>query len=71
MKKKPWSKQEVCAAMKHFKSHITRGRSATVLECKQCKLAEDPVLRQRSVQNLRDFVRNNGRKKLVWKYRPV
>ena len=31
-----------------------------MLECEQCKLAEDPVLRERTVQNIRDFVRNRG-----------
>ena len=66
--KRLWSKKEVSAAMKHFKSHITKGSLATMLECEQCKLAEDPVLRERTVQNIRDFVRNRGllsKKKLV------
>ena len=65
--KRPWSVREVSAAMKHFKSHITKGSPATMLECEQCKLAEDPVLRE-TVQNIRDFVRNRGllfKKKLV------
>ncbi|CAL8301783.1 unnamed protein product [Arctogadus glacialis] len=33
--KRPWSKKEVSAAMKHFKSHITKGSLATMLECEQ------------------------------------
>ncbi|KAL6476254.1 hypothetical protein MHYP_G00147530 [Metynnis hypsauchen] len=53
-----WSKQEVKAVMKHFKPHITKGKLATMAECQQCKDAEDPVLAGRTLQNIRDFVRN-------------
>ncbi|KAL6479743.1 hypothetical protein MHYP_G00107760 [Metynnis hypsauchen] len=55
-----WSKQEVKAVMKHFKPHITKGKLATMAECQQCKDAEDPVLAGRTLQNIRDFVRNRG-----------
>ncbi|XP_048830876.1 uncharacterized protein LOC125725220 isoform X8 [Brienomyrus brachyistius] len=55
-----WSKQEVTAVLKHFKDHITKGKLATMAECQQCKSAEDPVLAGRTVQNIRDFVRNRG-----------
>ncbi|XP_053083172.1 uncharacterized protein LOC117596717 isoform X1 [Pangasianodon hypophthalmus] len=55
-----WSKREVMAVMKHFKSHITTGKLATMAECLQCKAAEDPVLAGRTAQNIRDFVRNRG-----------
>lgn len=58
--KRPWSKNEVNAVMKHFKEHISKGHFATKMECEQCKLAEDPVLSERSIQNIRDFVRNRG-----------
>lgn len=58
--KRPWSKNEVNAVLKHFKAHITKGHLASKLECEQCKLAEDPILRERSVQNIRDCVRNRG-----------
>ncbi|XP_051743095.1 uncharacterized protein LOC127508770 isoform X2 [Ctenopharyngodon idella] len=55
-----WSNAEVTAVMKHFKAHITKGKLATLTECKQCKTAEEPVLGKRSAQNIRDFVRNRG-----------
>lgn len=55
-----WSNAEVAAVMKHFKAHITKGKLATPTECQQCKTAEDPVLAKRSVQKIRDFVRNRG-----------
>ncbi|KAM9431823.1 uncharacterized protein Hap1MRO34_002964 isoform 2-T3 [Clarias gariepinus] len=55
-----WSNAEVSAVMKHFKAHVTKGKLATLTECQQCKTAEDPVLRQRTAQNIRDFVRNRG-----------
>ncbi|XDV36910.1 hypothetical protein PO909_006624 [Leuciscus waleckii] len=58
--KKVWSKAEVAAVMRHFKGHISRGKLATKTECSHCKLVEDPVLAQRTVQNIRDFVRNRG-----------
>ncbi|XP_077424987.1 uncharacterized protein LOC144053930 [Vanacampus margaritifer] len=56
--KKMWSKAEVAAVMRHFGSHIKKGKLASKVECSQCKRAEDPVLSQRTVQNIRDFVRN-------------
>ncbi|XP_073668156.1 uncharacterized protein [Paramisgurnus dabryanus] len=55
-----WSTAEVTAVMKHFKSHITKGKLATLTECQQCKTAEDPILARRTAQNIRDFVRNRG-----------
>lgn len=56
--KKIWSKAEVAAVMRHFGDHITKGKLASKPECRQCQQAEDPVLSQRTVQNIRDFVRN-------------
>ncbi|XP_030251292.1 uncharacterized protein LOC115568284 isoform X4 [Sparus aurata] len=58
--KRPWSKTEISAVMKHFKTHITNGDLATKVECEQCKIAEHPALIDRSLQNIRDFVRNRG-----------
>lgn len=58
--KRPWSKTEVSAVMKHFKTHIFKGHLASKIECEQCKRAEDAALRDRTVQNIRDFVRNRG-----------
>ena len=58
--KRPWSKTEVGAVMKHFKTHISKGHLATKLECEQCKVSEHPVLSDRTPQNIRDFVRNRG-----------
>ncbi|XP_060737697.1 uncharacterized protein LOC132853771 [Tachysurus vachellii] len=58
--KRPWSPNEVNAVMKYFKAHILKGSLTTKAECEQCKTAEDPVLRERTVQNIRDFVRNRG-----------
>lgn len=61
--KRQWSPKEVAAVMRHFGGHIAKGKLATMIECKQCKTAEDPTLVGRSVQNIRDFVRNRGTKK--------
>lgn len=58
--KKVWSKAEVAAVMRHFRDHICKGKLATKNECSHCKLVEGPVLTQRTVQNIRDFVRNRG-----------
>lgn len=58
--KKPWSKAEVAAVMRYFREHISKGKLATKNQCSHCKLVEDPVLEQRTVQNIRDFVRNRG-----------
>lgn len=40
--------------------HISKGHLATKTDCEQCKTAEDPALRERTVQNIRGFVRNRG-----------
>ncbi|KAG1934665.1 hypothetical protein F2P79_019878 [Pimephales promelas] len=53
-----WSPNEVNAVMKHFKNHISKGHLATSAECARCKTAESTVLRERTIQNIRDFVRN-------------
>ncbi|XP_046692025.1 uncharacterized protein LOC124376792 isoform X3 [Silurus meridionalis] len=58
--KRIWSPTEVSAVMRHFRHHIARGKLATKIECQQCKNAEHPALASRSVQNIRDFVRNRG-----------
>ncbi|KAK5600618.1 hypothetical protein CRENBAI_001348 [Crenichthys baileyi] len=58
-KKYPWS-PVVAAVMRHFGKHIIKGKLATMIECQQCKKAEDPALAGRSIQNIRDFVRNRG-----------
>jgi len=58
--KKVWSKDEVAAVMRHFKLHIAKGNLATKSECQHCKLVEGKVLDERTVQNVRDFVRNRG-----------
>ncbi|KAI7812500.1 hypothetical protein IRJ41_002902 [Triplophysa rosa] len=58
--KQPWSPTEIAAVMRHFKSHITQGKLATKIDCQQCKNAEHPALSNRSLQNIRDFVRNRG-----------
>lgn len=59
-KKHLWSPMEVAAVMRHFGEHIKNGKLATMIECQQCKKAEDPALAGRSIQNIRDFVRNRG-----------
>ena len=46
--------------MRHFKGHIRKRNLVTMIECKQCKTAEHPTLVGRTVQNIRDFVRNLG-----------
>ncbi|XP_029984762.1 uncharacterized protein LOC115415361 isoform X2 [Sphaeramia orbicularis] len=56
--KKVWLKAEVAAVLRHFRDHIQKGKLATKNECSKCKLVEGPVLAQRTVQNIRDFVRN-------------
>ncbi|KAJ4946963.1 hypothetical protein JOQ06_009006 [Pogonophryne albipinna] len=58
--KKLWAKDEVAAVMRHFKCHIAKGNLATKSECQHCKLVEGKVLDERTVQNVRDFVRNRG-----------
>ncbi|XP_067460385.1 uncharacterized protein [Thunnus thynnus] len=59
-RKQQWSPSEVAAALRHFKTLINNGKLATVIECQQCKTAEHPALANRTVQNIRDFVRNHG-----------
>ena len=59
--KQRWSPAEVAAVMRHFKDSIKKGKLATKNQCQQCKAAEHPVLANRTVQNIRDFVRNRGR----------
>ncbi|CAM4568673.1 unnamed protein product [Leuciscus chuanchicus] len=58
--RRQWSSNEVNAVMKHFKVHISKGHLATTAECARCKTVEGTVLRERTVQNIRDFVRNRG-----------
>ncbi|KAK1904877.1 Cyanuric acid amidohydrolase [Dissostichus eleginoides] len=58
--KKLWAKNEVAAVMRHFKLHIAKRNLATKSECHHCKLVEGKVLDERTVQNVRDFVRNRG-----------
>ncbi|KAK0151873.1 hypothetical protein N1851_006748 [Merluccius polli] len=59
-KKHQWSPMEVAMIMRHFGKHIKKGKLATMIECQQCKLAEDPALAGRSILNIRDFARNRG-----------
>ncbi|XP_048838462.1 uncharacterized protein hnrnpul1l isoform X1 [Brienomyrus brachyistius] len=58
--KRTWSSTEVAAVMRHFKGHVRKGILASVPECKVCKKAEAVILKNRTVQNIRDFVRNRG-----------
>ncbi|XP_067280128.1 uncharacterized protein [Pseudorasbora parva] len=58
--KHQWSAVEVAAVMRHFGEHVKKGKLATMIECQQCKEAEDPVLAGRSILNIRDLVRNRG-----------
>jgi len=60
MQKQKWSPKEVAAVLRHFNAHIAKGRLATMIACRQCKAAEHPILAGRSLQNIRDFVRNEG-----------
>lgn len=46
--------------MKHFKEHIYSGRLATLPECRRAQMMEEPVLNGRSIQKIKDFVRNYG-----------
>lgn len=58
--KTAWSKAEVNPVMPYFNDHISKGKLAAKTECIHCKMAEGSVLAQRTVQNIRDFVRNRG-----------
>ncbi|KAL2103042.1 hypothetical protein ACEWY4_002210 [Coilia grayii] len=57
--KRPWSQDEVEAVMRHMRPLIENAVTATSEECLQTKQKE-PALESRSVQNIRDFVRNRG-----------
>ncbi|XP_054588602.2 uncharacterized protein [Nothobranchius furzeri] len=63
IQKRPWSPKEVAAVMKYFSKHINTGKLASFIEIEQCKKAEYLVLKGRSPQNIRDFVRNRGKAK--------
>lgn len=58
--KRIWSPTEIAAVLRHFRDHVARGKLASKIECQQCKTAEHPALANRSLQNIRDFVRNRG-----------
>ena len=58
--KKTWTEEEVNAIMKHFKEHISECKLASVAESRECRAAEYATLKGRTVQNIRDFVRNRG-----------
>ncbi|XP_062407338.1 uncharacterized protein LOC134098323 isoform X2 [Sardina pilchardus] len=58
--KRPWSEEEIQAVMKHMRPFIENGVTVTSEQCLKCKEKEHPVLETRSIQNLRDFVRNRG-----------
>ncbi|XP_014845934.1 PREDICTED: uncharacterized protein LOC106919823 isoform X1 [Poecilia mexicana] len=58
--KRPWSPTEIAAVLKHFQKHIDTGKLASFVEIQQCQQAEHPALINRSLQNIRDFVRNRG-----------
>ncbi|KAM9707776.1 uncharacterized protein ACNS7B_000282 isoform 5-T5 [Menidia menidia] len=58
--KRPWSSTEIAAVMRHFREHIESGKLASFIEIQQCQKAEHPALKNRSLQNIRDFVRNRG-----------
>ncbi|KAK3537720.1 hypothetical protein QTP70_017893 [Hemibagrus guttatus] len=55
-----WTREERIAIMKHFKKQIYHGRLATVMEARRCRMLEQPVLDGRTIQKIRDFVRNSG-----------
>ena len=42
--KRPWSKDEEKAVMRHFSAHISKGNLASKREVEQCKVAEAHVL---------------------------
>lgn len=58
--KRPWSPTEIAAVLKHFQKHIDTGKLASFVEIQQCQQAEHPALINRSLRNIRDFVRNRG-----------
>ncbi|KAK7132910.1 hypothetical protein R3I93_019232 [Phoxinus phoxinus] len=58
--KRPWSEEEIQAVMKHMRPFIENGVTVTSEQCLKCKAKEQPILETRSIQNIRDFVRNRG-----------
>lgn len=58
--RRKWSPAEIAAVMRHFQKHIDTGKLASFIEIQQCQKAEYPLLESRSLQNMRDFVRNRG-----------
>ena len=46
--------------MRHFKDLIREGKLASKNECSHCKQVEGPALTHRTVQNIRNVVRNCG-----------
>ncbi|XP_028306998.1 uncharacterized protein LOC114465886 isoform X2 [Gouania willdenowi] len=58
--KKPWTEKEIQAVMKHMRPFIENGLTATIQQCLKCREKEHPILETRSIQNIRDFVRNRG-----------
>ncbi|XP_075888849.1 uncharacterized protein LOC142892521 [Nelusetta ayraudi] len=55
----PWTTKEVNAVMRHFSDHIKKGKLTSKRECEICKTSES-ALKERTIQNVRDFVRNKG-----------
>ncbi|ROI46639.1 N-lysine methyltransferase KMT5A [Anabarilius grahami] len=58
--KRPWSEEEIQAVMKHMRPFIENSVTVTNEQCLKCKEKEQPILEARSIQNIRDFVRNRG-----------
>ncbi|XP_073714013.1 uncharacterized protein [Misgurnus anguillicaudatus] len=58
--KRPWSEEEIHAVMKHMRPFIENGVTVNNEQCLKCKEKEQPILETRSIQNIRDFVRNRG-----------
>ncbi|TRY56588.1 hypothetical protein DNTS_008415 [Danionella cerebrum] len=58
--KRPWSEEEIHAVMKHMRPFIENGVTVTNGQCLNCKEKEPHVLEKRTIQNIRDFVRNRG-----------
>ena len=61
--KRPWSETKAKAVMKHMKPYILNGLLVMSAQCALCKEKEHSALEGRTIQNIRDFVRNNGLKK--------
>ncbi|XP_063049487.1 uncharacterized protein LOC134443885 isoform X2 [Engraulis encrasicolus] len=58
--KRPWTKEETSAVMRHMGHLIKNGLLATKAQCLACKQKEPALLDRRTAQNIRDFVRNKG-----------